>query len=458
MLTAEKLKASILQEAIQGRLVPQLPEELAIEIQSPKINEVPFKTPQKWQWIFLGQAVEIVSARRVHQSDWRSQGIPFYRAREIAALSEGRVINSALFIDESLFQKLSSSGCPEPGDVMITAVGTLGKCYIVRNREKFYYKDASVLCLKNKGIYFPKFLKLLFESSFMRQQIQSFSSGTTVGTITIKNANNFIVPLPPLAEQKRIVAKIDELLTIIEQYGKAQTSLDALERTLPEKLFASILQEAIQGRLVPQLEEEPSVSIDNNEVITGPFEIPTKWRWVRLSFCTDINPRISVDDETEVSFVPMPLLEGGYKNKIDLSNIRKWKDVKKGFTRFEDGDIVVAKITPCFQNRKSAIVNNAKNGIGAGTTELNVFRCLDMVYVEYVLWFFKTNYFINYGVRKFKGTAGQQRISSSELKECAFPLPPLAEQKRIVAKLNEILPIVEQYGNAQRALDTLEQT
>ena len=210
-----------------------------------------------------------------------------------------------------------------------------------------------------------------------------------------------------------------------------------------EKLRLSILQEAIQGKLVPQLEEEPAVEMEGIAPEEAPFAIPEKWKWVTLESCVTINPKVTADDETEVSFIPMPLLQAGYGSVIDTSQVRVWKNVKKGFTKFCEGDVVIAKITPCFQNRKSAIVKNVKNGIGTGTTELHVIRCKEDVLPEFILYFFKTSYFIKYGIEHFKGTAGQQRIGTSDLKICAFPLPPLAEQKRIVERIQELLKLVD---------------
>ena len=137
----------------------------------------------------------------------------------------------------------------------------------------------------------------------------------------------------------------------------------------------------------------------------------------------------------------MPCVSDGYRNTHTFE-IRKWKDIKKGFTHFADYDIGVAKITPCFQNRKSVIFQNLINGYGAGTTELSIIRVINnSVSREYLLWFFKTDYFISNGVKSFTGTAGQQRIHKDYLSNCLIPLPPLAEQKRIVAKLEELLPL-----------------
>ena len=174
-------------------------------------DEIPFDIPESWKWVRWGEVINIVSAKRVHQSDWRIEGIPFYRAREIAKLAENG------FVDNKLFEELSKSGVPHAGDLMVTAVGTLGKTYIVRPEDHFYYKDASVICFENFGHILPEYLKYTMASELMRKQIKSNSSGTTVSTLTMVRMAEYILPLPPLAEQKRIVAKIEELLPLCER-------------------------------------------------------------------------------------------------------------------------------------------------------------------------------------------------------------------------------------------------
>ena len=149
----------------------------------------------------------------------------------------------------------------------------------------------------------------------------------------------------------------------------------------------------------------------------------------------------------------MPCVMDGFRNQHTFE-IKKWKEIKKGFTHFAEGDIGVAKITPCFQNRKSVIFRNLKNGYGAGTTELTVIRTInETVLPEYLLWFFKTEYFIANGVKSFTGTAGQQRIHKDYLATCLIPLPPLAEQNRIVAKIEELLLYVDRYAAAYEKLE-----
>ena len=123
-------------------------------------DELPFEIPESWCWCRLKSIVNVVSARRVHQSDWRSEGVPFYRAREIGKLADTGFVDNELYISEALYTKLSSSGVPHGGDLMVTAVGTLGKTYIVKGDDRFYYKDASVICFENFSKVVPAYLKI----------------------------------------------------------------------------------------------------------------------------------------------------------------------------------------------------------------------------------------------------------------------------------------------------------
>ena len=168
-------------------------------------DEIPFEIPENWEWCRLKNIFNIVSARRVHQSDWKPSGVPFYRAREIGKLSEVGYVNNELFISEELFHELSKTGIPCENDIMVTAVGTLGKTYIVKKSDRFYYKDASVICFENYGKINAEYIQLLMMSTYMSDLIKSRSSGTTVGTITIIKANEYLIPVPPIEEQFRIV-------------------------------------------------------------------------------------------------------------------------------------------------------------------------------------------------------------------------------------------------------------
>ena len=226
----KQTKSKILDLAIHGKLVPQAPnDEPAIELLkrinpdfTPCDNGQYRNIPHTWAWIKLGNLFDAVSAKRVMKSDWKAKGIPFYRAREIVKLSDYNEVNNELFIDNEHYNELKNKyGVPVSGDIMLSAVGTIGKSYIVKNTDKFYYKDASVLCLRNHNQLNSKFFSMLFSTSFLQYQMAEYSKGTTVDTITLEKLKSYIVPLPPLAEQQRIVQKIEELFSILNNIQKA---------------------------------------------------------------------------------------------------------------------------------------------------------------------------------------------------------------------------------------------
>ena len=264
-----------------------------------------------------------------------------------------------------------------------------------------------------------------------------------------------------------------------------------------KQLKNSILQWAIQGKLVPQdpndepasvlldkirqekerLIKEKKIKRDKNASIiyrgednsyyekilaTGevkcideevPFEIPKGWEWCRVSSLFQINPKVVADDNTSAAFIPMEAISAGYGSEFRYYE-KEWGEIKSGYTAFADNDIAFAKITPCFQNRKSAIFEDLPNGIGAGTTELKILRTYgETINRWFVLYFLESPYFIDEAT--FKGTANQQRIIVGYLENKLFPLPPLAEQERIVDKIGLVMPIIDKYSKSQELLDKM---
>ena len=184
-----------------------------------------------------------------------------------------------------------------------------------------------------------------------------------------------------------------------------------------------------------------------------PFTLPIGWEWCRVSSVFLINPKVSADDDDIAAFVPMEAISAGYGSEFRFYE-KPWKEIKSGYTAFEDNDIAFAKITPCFQNRKSVIFNGLPNGIGAGTTELKILRTYgETINRYYVLYFLETPYFIDEAT--FKGTANQQRIIVGYLENKLFPLAPLAEQNRIVDKIGILMPIIDKYSKSQEKLDKI---
>ena len=264
-----------------------------------------------------------------------------------------------------------------------------------------------------------------------------------------------------------------------------------------KQLKNSILQWAIQGKLVPQdpndepasvlldkirqekerLIKEKKIKRDKNASIiyrgednsyyekmlaTGevkcidkeiPFEIPDGWEWCRVSSLFQINPKVVAEDNTSAAFIPMEAISAGYGSEFRYYE-KEWGEIKSGYTAFADNDIAFAKITPCFQNRKSAIFEGLPNGIGAGTTELKILRTYgETINRWFVLYFLESPYFIDEAT--FKGTANQQRIIVGYLENKLFPLPPLAEQERIVDKIGLVMPIIDKYSKSQELLDKM---
>lgn len=249
---------------------------------------------------------------------------------------------------------------------------------------------------------------------------------------------------------------------------------------IAEALKKALLQAAIQGKLTEQLPEDGDArellkeiqkekarlvkegklkkekslpEIRDDEI---PFDIPENWVWARLQEISTINPRNQIPDDTVVSFVPMRLIGEGFKNQFTHEQ-SLWKDVKSGFTHFSDNDIVVAKITPCFENRKSVVMKGLLNSYGAGTTELYVIRPInDYIESEYLLFLLKTEYFISGGKLMMTGTAGQQRVGKKYIQEFMCPIAPLTEQKRIIVLINSLLNEIENLEEDEQKLDYIE--
>ena len=231
-------------------------------------------------------------------------------------------------------------------------------------------------------------------------------------------------------------------------------------------LKQKILDLAIHGKLVPQDPNDEPASVlleriraereqqnpqgrrrqsrntsDNQHYTNVPFEIPESWEWVRVNDLFLLNPKNHVDDNMDVGFVPMECVKDGYSGK-HFFYTKKWQEVKKGYTHFQNGDVGVAKISPCFENRKSTIFCGLPNGYGAGTTELTILRPFS-VNAAYYLYVFKTAWYISEGSKNFKGNVGQQRVSKDIFSDFLIPLPPLSEQQRIVDEIERWFAVID---------------
>ena len=187
-----------------------------------------------------------------------------------------------------------------------------------------------------------------------------------------------------------------------------------------------------------------------------PYEVPGNWCWGYLSDLYQINPKNEAPDDAMAAFVPMDKISAGMDSSFEYL-IQPWQKAKKGHTQFADGDVAFAKITPCFENRKSMVVNGLPNGIGGGTTELIILRQAHMNQ-KYTFWLVTTEDFIRGGQQTYSGTVGQQRISMDYVRKYPVPVPPLPEQRRIVARIESLFAkLDEAKEKAQAVVDGFEE-
>ena len=234
-------------------------------------------------------------------------------------------------------------------------------------------------------------------------------------------------------------------------------------------LRQKILDLAIHGKLVPQDPNDEPASVlleriraekerlikegkikrpkktkatsDKPHYENEPFNIPKSWIMAQMSDLFLLNPKSEINDNTEIGFIPMACVDDGFSGKHSFE-IRNWGDVKKGYCHFQDGDIGVAKISPCFENLKSCILQSLPNGVGTGTTELVILRSLG-VYAPFYLYLFKSSWYISQGTKYFKGVVGQQRVNKAIFTELEVPLPSVAEQERIVAEIKRWFGLID---------------
>ena len=194
----------------------------------------PQENPYNYEIKNISDLFSVRSSKRVFESEWVDSGIPFYRAREIVKLSKEGYVDNDLFITEKMYEKYKNKyGVPQINDMMVTGVGTLGVCYIVKKEDKFYFKDGNILWFENKGLCNVRFIKDQYNTNFVKEQIVNNANSSTVGTYTITNANNTKVLTPPIYVQNKYVKfceQIDKSKFII------QKQIKLLEELLEKKM------------------------------------------------------------------------------------------------------------------------------------------------------------------------------------------------------------------------------
>lgn len=419
-------------------------------------SEAPFEIPANWEWVRLGDVCDISSAKRVLKEDWKDSGIPFYRAREIAQLANGEKVKDDLFITKELYESLKRQyGVPQPGDILMSAVGTIGKTYIVQKNDCFYYKDASVICLKIRSLNIsPTFLKILLASDFLQKQMYANSSGTTVDTITISVAQEYFFPLPPFAEQQRIVAKIEEAFAEIDAIEKNKELL----KTHIKQTRQKILDLAIHGKLVPQNKSDEPASVlleritrDNphyEKLIDIPFEIPDSWEWVKLgNICTISSAKRVLKEDWKETGIPfyrareIAQLANGEIVKDDLFITKElYESLKDLYGVPQTGDILMSAVGTI---GKTYIVNKDDCFYYKDASVICLKKKHADISSKYLKMLFSSNYLQKQMFANSNGTT-VDTITISVAQGYTIPFPPLAEQKRIVDKIEEIFKSLDE--------------
>ena len=474
-MTAQELKNSILQLAVQGKLVEQRPEEgtakeLLAQIKDEKEQlikdkkikkekplpeiideEKPFDIPESWEWVRLSEVVEMVMGQSSKGTDVMEggDGIEFH---------QGKVYFGSDYLDISPQTTIKPTKIVEPDTVLLCVRAPVGTANITNRKICIGRGLCGLIGYGNIESRFILNWIRAFKNDFIRK-----ATGTTFIAITGEVVREQVIPLPPLAEQKRIVSKIEEILPYIEQYDKAYTELEAFNKKFPEDMKKSVLQLAMQGKLVEQRPEEGTakellagIKAEKEQLIKDkkikkekplpeitdeekPFDIPDSWEWVRLGEIGELQTGTTPSKAHPEYFgFDMPFLspgdiyngtityreEGLSKLGIDVARIIKENSVVQVCI---GGSIGKAAI-----NDRKIAFNQQINSI---TPYL-----INHKYMYYVM---TSDYFLKVMKKYATGTA-TPIINKSTWGNIIISLPPLEEQKRIVSKIEEILPYCEQ--------------
>lgn len=403
---------------------------------------MPFELPQGWVWITLEEiSSKIGSGSTPKGGNYSKDGIPFFRSQNV--YNEGLVCADMKFISNATHKRMIGTEV-RPKDLLLNITGgSLGRCAIVS--DEFQIGNVSQhVCIIRPIFVLSSYVHSFILSSLFKKSMNITGSGRE--GLPKYNLEKMFLPLPPLTEQTRIVTEIEHWTKLIDAIEQGKIDLQIAIKQAKSK----ILELAIHGKLVPQNPaDEPASELLKRINPKAHFtcdnehnkKLPNTWCCPTINEVFTINPKNKVLDNINAGFVPMAYIDDGYRGTFKYEK-RKWADIKIGFTHFADNDIAIAKISPCLWCRKSMILKNLPNGIGAGTTELYVFRPL-CVNPKYALYFFKSNLFIQHCIGTFNGVVGQQRVAKNIIKEIIFPLPPLPEQQRIVSKIEELFALFE---------------
>ena len=444
-------------------------------------DEIPFELPQGWEWARIRNIATVKGGKRLPKGMSFSENPTEHAYIRVTDMKNNSINTTDLkYISDDVYEKIKTYTISK-SDLYVTIAGTIGEVGEVP--DVLDGMNLTENAVKVTDIFINKtFLCILIQSALVQQQFIDKTHQVAMPKLALERILSTLIPICPLNEQHRIVDKLNELLLFVNTIETDKTTLQDLIKQTKSK----ILDLAIRGKLVPQDPNDEPASVlleriraEKEELIKQgkikrdkkesvifkgednsyyekigsdvrcideelPFEVPENWSWCRLSNACIINPKNNTDDDLPVSFVPMTLIKDGYSNQF-ISEQRKWKEVKKGFTHFAENDVGFAKITPCFENRKSVVFRNLYNEYGAGTTELYILRALpDTLLPEYLLYIVKSEMFISGGKQSFSGAVGQQRVDKEYVNNYLCPVPPLSEQIKITSTLQKYIDILEE--------------
>ncbi len=406
-------------------------------------EEQPYSVPENWCWTYIKSAYEVTSSKRVHKEDWLSEGIPFYRTRELVKLSNQGYVDNELFISDELYRTFKATyGVPQIGDLLISGVGTIGIPYIIDSENPFYFKDGNVIWLKSKQLLNPKYTYYLYKSNYMDNMIHSMSSGTTVDTYTIVNANATPIPLPPSHEQQRIVDRIENLFAKLDEAKeKAQAVVDGFEARK-----AAILHKAFTGELTEKWRQENGITLDN-------------WNLTSLSeVVSDFKYGTSEKSDYNNSGMPVFRIPNVTDGELDFSDMKYLKD----WSIFEESQIHENDILIIRSNGSRNLVGKSVlvpklNQPYAYASFLIRIRVTEKILPEYLVRYLNSSDGRCQMFNKAKSSAGINNINSKELGAIILRLPTIYEQKKIVGIIDSLF-IKEQQAKetAEAVLDQIE--
>ena len=482
---AERLKKSILQAAIQGRLTEQLPTdgdardllkkiraEKAKLIAAKKIKaekplppitdeEIPFDLPDNWVWVRLGDVCQVKGGKRIpvgHKLTKINTGHKYIR---VADMNNGTILDNDIhFVPDDVYPKIKNYTITSD-DVYITCAGTIGRVGTVP--EKFSganlteNADRLVFILLNKV-----WLQYFLSSKFVQEQISDCTKKVGQPKLAIKRIKNFIIPLPPLSEQKRIVERVDALSSEVDELAHDERELTELEENFPRRMKNSLLQAAIQGKLTEQLTsdgdardllqkiraekadliaekkikaEKPLPPITDEEI---PFDLPDNWVWCRLGDVCDTNIGLTYSPQNISNDGTIVLRSGNIVNgKMNYKDTIKVNLPVPENKLAKTGDILI-----CARNGskklvgKSAVIDKDEMSFGA-------FMAVVRSEINPYIFIAISSPHFRHSLLEDVGTTTINQITQNMLKNFLIPLPPFAEQQRIVERLEELLPLCE---------------